>query len=533
MLTRREFLTAGTAAAVLTALCAGPDARSGSSGALAQTLTRQPRMREAVPPTSPNPVSARPSDHLGGYTINVGGKPPDLQAAIDASRQGDTLVCPAGAVYGPITLPVRMGAGWTCIRTSASLPAGTRVTPADVAKMFTVQGNGVTDASPALVSLNDGVHTTQGWRFIGMNATQPADTHQYVTVSAGADRMSFERCYVHGRPKQNMRRCFFVRGNDFQIWDSWVSDAHEVGSDSQAIFCRNNARFHAENCEFQGAAENILLGDQDSPGPSLDTTIKRCHFFKPMSWLSLLNNDRPNPQYAGERWSVKNLFEIKWAFRVLLEGNILENNCGGNQDGTAFLVNAGQPGGVTDVLAVSNTISNAPHMFTINTVDRTNSIPARLAFRNNIGLQISRRFCLLLHRNTDIAFEHNTVVPQTPAGLNNAQSFYIAPDGAGDFPRQTFKRNVVGTPRYGILTEGGSLDTLLPDREWLENAQYGQTGSPPPGVTFFPSAAAAGVDTVTGALARNSPLKAAGSDGEDLGVDFAALDAAQQGSTSA
>jgi hypothetical protein len=250
----------------------------------------------------------------------------------------------------------------------------------------------------------------------------------------------------------------------------------------------------------------------------------------------LLNNGRPNPQYAGERWSVKNLFELKWAYRVLLEGNIFENTCGGNQDGTAFLVNAGMPGGVTDLLAVSNTIRYACHMFSINTHDRNNAIPARLAFRNNLGLEISRRFCLLLHRNTDIAFEHNTVVPQTPAGLSDSQAVCIVPDQAGFFPRQTFKRNVFGNPRYGIFTQGGSLDTLLPDRVWLENAEYGQTGTPPSGVKYYSTSAAAGINTATGALASNSPLKAGrvgyfGTDRKDIGVDFAVLEAAQTGAT--
>jgi hypothetical protein len=528
MLTRRDFLTASTAAAALTAT---------PSGARAQS----PGRRDAVPPTSPSPVTARPSDSLGGSTINVGGNPGDLQTAVNKSQQGDTLVCPAGAIYGPVLLPVRTGPGWTCIRSSASFTSGTRVTPSDTSRMFKVLGSGaVNDSRAILMPGGDGgdVHSTQGWRFIGMEATHPNDNFSYAVIEAGGDRMSFESCYIHGRPPQGMRRCFFTRGNDFQIWDSWLSDAHEVGSDSQAIFFRNCARFHVENCELQGAAENILLGDQGSATPCLDGTIRRNHFVKPLTWLSLRNDNTPNPQYARQNWSVKNLFEIKLAFRVLFEGNLLENSCGGNQDGTAFLINAGQ---VQDVLARSNTIRNAPHMFSINTFDTAHSFPARIALRNNLGREISGRFLLLLHRNSDVALEHNTCVPMNLAAVQpgvSMQAIHYSPDRAGYFPNHTLKRNIFGSNTYGIFVDGDqSLDVVAPDRVFLENAQFDRNGRNYSGVRRYSSLLAAGINA-DGTLTSNSPLKAGqagyfGSDAKDIGVDFDELATAQQGSASA
>ncbi|MGH7399888.1 MAG: hypothetical protein ACRELW_20410 [Candidatus Rokuibacteriota bacterium] len=526
MLTRREFLAAGTAAAAFTAT---------PSGALAQT----PGRPDAVPPTSPSPVNARPSDNLGGSTINVGGNPGDLQTAVNKSQQGDTLVCPAGAVYGPVLLPVRTGPGWTCIRSSVSFSSGTRVTPSDASRMFKVLGSGAVNASRAISMPGGdvvGLHSTQGWRFIGMEATHPNDNFSYAVIEAGADRMSFESCYIHGRPTQGMRRCFYTRGNDFQIWDSWVSDAHEVGADSQAIFFRNCARFHVENCELQGAAENILLGDQGSASACLDGTIRRNHFFKPLTWLSRLNDNAPNPQYSRQNWSVKNLFEIKWAFRVLFEGNLLENSCGGNQDGTAFLINAGQPGGVQDVLAVSNIIRNAPHMFTINTFDTVNSIPVRIALRNNLGREITGRFLMLLHRNSDVALEHNTCVPMNLAALRpgvSIQAIQYSPARAGYFSNHTLKRNIFGSNRYGMFVDGGqSLDVGAPDRVFAENAEYDLNGRTYPGVRRYSSLAAAGINA-DGTLKSDSPLKVGqagyfGTDGKDIGVDFVALAAAQE-----
>jgi hypothetical protein len=98
----------------------------------------------------------------------------------------------------------------------------------------------------------------------------------------------------------------------------------------------------------------------------------------------------------------------------------------------------------------------------------------------------------------------------------------------------TMKRNVFGKGLYGFLIAGlatsqANIDRIMPDRSWSENAQFDQTGTPLPGVTYYPSAAAAGVDSVTGRLHGGSPLLRAGADGKDLGVDFGLLAVAQTG----
>src|SRR5260370_10456317 len=106
MLTRREFLAAGPAAAAF----AGTPA-----AALAQSPRGYQRMRDAIPPTSPTPVNARPSDNLGGTTVNVGSNPGDLQTAISAAinadwtHNGNTLICPPEVTYHAVTLPATTG----------------------------------------------------------------------------------------------------------------------------------------------------------------------------------------------------------------------------------------------------------------------------------------------------------------------------------------------------------------------------------------------------------------------------------------
>src|SRR5205814_867913 len=79
------------------------------------------------------------------------------------------------------------------------------------------------------------------------------------------------------------------------------------------------------NNHLEGSGENIMFGGVD-PGvtnltPS-DIEIRLNHFFKPTSWKGV--------------WTVKNLFELKHAQRVLIESNIFENNWQDAQAGTAI-----------------------------------------------------------------------------------------------------------------------------------------------------------------------------------------------------
>lgn len=533
MLTRREILVAATAAA---ALAATP------SAALAQTPSERQRGREAVPPTGPDPVSARPPDNLGGSTINVGSNPADLQAAINASAQGDTLVCPAGVTYHRIILPIREGTGWTCIRTNgASLPAaGTRVSPSDASQMFKITSSGRDRA----VVIPPG---TRGWRFIGMEATHPSATFQWGLIDADGDRTSFERCYIHGQLGQQLVRCLYVRGNDFQMWDSWISEAQYASNDSQAIFTRNNARFHIENCEIQGAGENIMLGDEGSVLSTTDAVLRRNHFFKPLTWRKfLVDGKTPNPTWDGVERVIKNLFEIKAAHRVLFEGNVLENHWRYSQPGDSILINASTNPRVSvncqDLMYRSNIVKNVPWMMAANTAQAHNQPLARVAFLNNLGLDVGGRFLLLLHRCHDLWIEHNTVVPMRGVNVMDAvkgtaqnSAIFIAWDNpVTDYPRLTIKNNVFGKSNRGIALQAAtltnaSLDRWIPDRAWAANAQYDMPGSSPvAGVTYYASDTAAGVSLTTGRLTTGSPFIRAGSDGKDIGVDFVDLDAAHK-----
>src|SRR5206468_10630204 len=80
---------------------------------------------------------------------------------------------------------------------------------------------------------------------------------------------------------------------------------------------------------------------------------------KPLSWRV------GDPSYAGIHSSVKNLFELKNARRMLLDGNILENNWQDAQGGTAIVLTVRNQDGtapwstVEDVTITHNIIRQA------------------------------------------------------------------------------------------------------------------------------------------------------------------------------
>ena len=74
-------------------------------------------------------------------------------------------------------------------------------------------------------------------------------------------------------------------------------------------------RSRSLNNYLEAAGENVMFGvarTRPSRSYSSDIEIRRNHFYKPPAWKGI--------------GSVKNLFELKSAKRVLNEGNIFENN---------------------------------------------------------------------------------------------------------------------------------------------------------------------------------------------------------------
>ena len=98
----------------------------------------------------------------------------------------------------------------------------------------------------------------------------------------------FDRCYIHGTPTGSVRRGIAMNGARMAVVDSYLSDFHEVGADSQAIAGWNGpGPFKIVNNYLEGAGENLMFGGADPSIPDLvpsDIEIRRNHLFKPLSW---------------------------------------------------------------------------------------------------------------------------------------------------------------------------------------------------------------------------------------------------------
>jgi len=469
----------------------------------------------------------------------------DLQAALKAAQPGDVLVLEPGAIYhGNFALPKKGGSGWIVLRSGAPdeklPPPGTRVTPSLAPLM------------PKLVSPNSGpaVYTEPGahhYRFIGIEFASGLAVKEINSIVAfGGDQTSdaevptdliLDRCYVHGQPGTMSRRGVLLNGASSAVIDSHVSEIHAAGYDSQAILGYNGpGPFKIVNNYLEASTENIMFGGADAKIRDLvpsDIEIRRNHLFKPLKW-------RPgDPTFAGVQWPLKNLLELKNAQRVLIEGNLLENNWGG----PALLVTPRNQSGsapwsvVQDVLFRNNMVKNANGGFVILSSDSDGPVSQatkRVAVVNNLWLGFTDRFFLMVTGRgvalEDFLVDHNTAIPGGYA------AYYIEGKGAvATIVRFRFTNNLVGFGAYGVSIPkaDGSLTTWFPGAIIARNALVsladtgdgqGSARNRPPDIdqamyASFPNAAAAGINA-DGTLAAKSPNRRAGTDGKDIGVDF-------------
>jgi len=395
-----------------------------------------------------------------GQTLVVGAGG-DLQAALNAAQRGDEIVLEAGASYvGSFTLPAKPGSGWIVVRSSAmgSLPgAGQRVRPADGAAMPKI----VTAGTTAAISTAPGA---SHYRLMGVEITAtPAVTLNWGLVrleNPGATTLAelpsdiiLDRVYVHGQPQLDLKRCIALNSAASAVIDSYIAECHDLGYEAQAIMSWDSpGPLKIVNNYLEGAGENVLLGGGAPVVAGVlptDVEIRHNHFYKPLSWME------GDPTYAGKKWVVKNLFELKVGRRVLVEGNVLEHAWVMAQTGFAIVLKAANSGPQTtaetsDVTIRYNVIRHAAGG--VHLVDTSRPI-ARVSIEHNLFTDIgtprwgTNGMLFQILGTDDVRIAHNTGF-----GTKSFLTF------SGELnTRFTVTNNIVALGTYGVSGSGVGL----------------------------------------------------------------------------
>lgn len=496
----------------------------------------------------PSLSSARTIRSVKGTCNGVANCYTDFQAALNAAMPGDEIVITAGLILtapsGGFTLPAKNNSGnqWIVIRTENinNIPAaGTRVSPSHAIHM------------PKILSADNlsAIQTAAGasyYRFVGIEISAKSTvtessslvmlgSYSETNVTNQAHHIIFDRTYVHGVPGANTRRGFFLNSGVTAIVDSYLSEFHDSGADAQAILGDNGpGPLKVQNNYLEASGENFLIGGVDAAIPGVqmsDVEVRGNLIAKPLSW-------RNGP------WVIKNLLELKAGQRILIDGNIIENNWAHAQSGMALNIktvnqDGTMPWAETKNVTITNNIirhsaigvtlsgrdNNGPSGTTSNVYIAHNVFDDISASRWGNGYGGS--FIYVFGMGPGVTIDHNTV-------LNDDTLMQVdVPPTTG----LTFTNNISFLGSYGI--KGGGLGsgnptiaTIFPGSTWAKNVFVGSSVDNPTNNFYPASASAIGFinynNGVGGnyALASSSAYRNAGTDGADIGANISTVNTA-------
>jgi PKD repeat protein len=482
-----------------------------------------------------------------GATTNVpaGG---NLQSALNSAQPGDTIVLQAGVTYtGNFTLPAKTGSSFVVIRTSnlAGIPAeGTRVTASNAAAMPKI----LTPNSNAAVSTAQGAHH---YRFVGVEfgiSAGVSNNYGIINLGDGGSAQNslsvvphdlvIDRCYIHGNQTGNVSRGVAINSASTAIIDSYISNCHGVGFDTQAICGWNGpGPFKIVNNYLEGAGENFMLGGADPKIANLvpaDIEFRRNQCSKPLSWCVT------EASYTGIRWSIKNIFELKNAQRVLMDGNIFEYCWVDGQVGFAIQFTTRNQEGtapwsvVQDITFTNNIVRHSAGGINFLGYDdlHTSQQTKRVKVKNNLFTDIggtrwggNGRLFQLISGTANIHIDHNTAF----------QTYNVTTADGQPHTGFIYTNNLSPHNSYGFIGSGRGIgnDTLInyfPACVFSRNVLVAGPASVYPFSNFFPVGMGnvGFVDYASGnyRLAATSPYKGAGTDGFDIGADIDAIQVA-------
>jgi len=530
----------------------------------------------------------------------------ELKTALDKATCGDTIRLQSGAAFaGVFTFPAKNcdDSHWIVLRSSAAdsdlPPEGARITPcyAGIAflpgrpaypcsrpsnVMAKIEFDGKGSSGPII--LDGGANH---YRLVGLEITRGAPGKTIFNLASlqggSADHLVFDRVWMHGTAQDETTRGIALGGSQYvAVVDSYFSDFHCVaitGSciDAQAIAGgigdRPMGPYKIVNNFLEGAGENILFGGGAATMTPADIEIRRNHLFKPLTWRQ--GGEGFVGGVSGKPFIVKNLFEIKNAQRVLLEGNVFENVWSGfTQAGAAILFTPKNQNNrcaackTTDITLRLCRISHAASGLVMGSglsdAGGASSGGARYSIHDVIfddidgkaygGFGFLFQITSVMPTLRDISIDHVT-------GFPSGALFIVGVDVDRDkIVNFNFTNNLVSVGKNEIVPTGGGakncafqprkqgpdgvLRSCFASFNFVPNALVGASGGWPRGNFSPPDHVAVTFvdfregkdgdyrlcrDRGPGACKKKSPFAGAASDGKDLGGDVDAVKAATEG----
>jgi hypothetical protein len=391
------------------------------------------------------------------------------------------------------------------------------------------------------------------------------------------NNLVFDRVWMHGTAQDDTNRGVWLGGGTYvSIIDSFLTDFHCVSltgacGDSQAIAGGIGSGpmgpYKITNNFLEAAGENIIFGGGAASATPTDIQVSQNHMFKPMTWM------KGQPGYVGgangNPFIVKNLFELKNAQRVLLEGNIMENTWGGfSQVGYAILLTPKNQSSlcpicqVTDITVRYNYIRHVgAGMQLANGRADSGALPlngGRYSIHDDVFDDINGTiyhgpgFFAQVSTEPGVTVLHDVTINHV-TGFAPKTLLLVGDVLSTNAPMSNFvfTNNIVNAGAAPVWSTGtdGSLNCAVHDSPIItltacfsshifsNNAVVAIPSIAPistwPTHNFFPTTATAvefvnynGGSGGNYQLQSSSPYKAAGTDGKDLGADIPGVDAA-------
>ncbi len=287
------------------------------------------------------------------------------------------------------------------------------------------------------------------------------------------------------------------------------------------------------------------------------------------SSFSFIDDGNGSPQgWNGSptRWTVKNLFEVKNGQRILLDGNVFENNwMGADQGGWAVLLtpradtdsngNYMTQATARDITFTNNIVRHSTggvQIFSQDPGAPTGDLAAlqtteRLNFSNNLfedingstygnGVGTAGTFLDYLQAfsqlpgATDVTFDHNTIFNNGYVALLALQS-----QNGPQFGSFTFTNNILSNNQYGLQitnshNDFGTVEKLFTQGTFTDNVWAGAPGASQFPGNYYPDSLAnvgfTNYDNGNGGdyqLTSQSPFRGLATDGTDPGVNIGTL----------